>query len=99
MCPFKTNRDMRKLKWQYKVRNMPKKSLPAIIDRAVWENISKGRIGIGWDSVVEKVWKDIRESPEERMSAEKFGRYKADIESRIKRKARAKKQAEPGRNT
>ena len=30
MYPLKTNRDMRKLKWQYRVRNMPKKRLPAI---------------------------------------------------------------------
>ena len=30
-------RDVRKLKWQYKVRNMPKKSLLAIADRAVLE--------------------------------------------------------------
>ena len=48
------------MKWQHKVRNMPKKRLPAIADRAVWEKVTKGRAGIRWDSVVEKVWKDIR---------------------------------------
>ena len=42
MYPLKTNRDVRKLKWQYDVRNMPKKRLPAIADRAVWEKVTKG---------------------------------------------------------
>ena len=54
MRPLKTNRDVRKLKWQ-QVRNMPKKWLPAVADRAVRENVTKGRAGIRWDSVVEKV--------------------------------------------
>ena len=55
MHPLKTNRNMRKLKWQYQVRNIPKKRLPAIADRAVWETVTKGRAGIRWDSVVEKI--------------------------------------------
>ena len=38
---------------------MPKKRLSAIGDIAVWEKVTKGRAGIRWDSVVEKVWKDI----------------------------------------
>ena len=59
MCPLKTNRDRRKLEWQYRVRNTPKKRLPAIVDRAVWERVTKGRAGIRWDSVGEKVWEDI----------------------------------------
>ena len=59
MYPLETNRDVRKLKWQYKVRNMPKKRLSVIADRAVWEKVTKGRAGIRWDSVVEKVWKEI----------------------------------------
>ena len=50
MYPLKTNKDVRKLRWQYKVRNMPKKRLPAIADRAVWEKVTKGRAGIRWDS-------------------------------------------------
>ena len=53
MHPLKTNGDMRKLKWQYEVRNVPKKRLPAIVDGAVWEKATKGRAGIRWDSVVE----------------------------------------------
>ena len=36
---------------------MPEKRLPAIADRAVWEKITKGRAGIRWDNVVEKIWK------------------------------------------
>ena len=32
-----------KLKWQHKVRNMPKKRLPAIANRAAWEKVKKGR--------------------------------------------------------
>ena len=35
MRPLWTNRDMIKLKLQYIVKNMPKKRLPAIVDRAV----------------------------------------------------------------
>ena len=46
MYSLKTNRNMRKLTWQYKVRNMPEKRLPAIVDRAVWEKTTKGRPGI-----------------------------------------------------
>ena len=35
--PLRTNRVKKKLKRQYKVRNMPQKRLAAIVDRAVWE--------------------------------------------------------------
>ena len=59
MYPIKTNKDVRKMKRQHKVRNMPeKKRLPAIADRAVWEKITKGRAGIRWDNVVQKIWKE-----------------------------------------
>ena len=46
MYPLKTSRDVRTLRWQYEVRNMPKKRLPAIADRTVWEKATKGRAGI-----------------------------------------------------
>ena len=62
--------------------------MPAIVDRAVWEKVTKGRAGIGWDGVVEKVWKDIGGNQEEVMSAGKFGRYKAEVEEIIKRRER-----------
>ena len=39
-----------KLKWQYRVNNVPEKRLPAIGDRAVWENITQGRAGIRWET-------------------------------------------------
>ena len=58
LYPLKTNKAVRKLKWQYRGRNMPEKRLPAIVDRAVWEKTTKGRAGIRWDNVVEKIWKD-----------------------------------------
>ena len=32
---LETNGDVRKLKWQYKVKNMPKKRSPAIVDGVV----------------------------------------------------------------
>ena len=54
MFPLKTNRDVTKLKWQYKVKNMPYKRLRAIADRAVWEKVAKGRAAIRGNSVVEK---------------------------------------------
>ena len=54
MYQLRTNRDVRKLKWQHKVNNVPEERLPAIVDRAVWEKITKGRAGIRWDNVVEK---------------------------------------------
>ena len=38
---------------------MPKKRLPAIAARAVWERVTKGRAGVMLDSVVDKVWKDV----------------------------------------
>ena len=59
---------MRKSRWQYKVSNMPKKRLPAIADRAVWERVTKGRAELRWRSVVEKVWKDIGGNQEEILS-------------------------------
>ena len=41
MYPLKTKSDVRKSKCQYKVRNMPKRGLPGIVDRAVWEKATK----------------------------------------------------------
>ena len=55
MYPVKTNRDTRKLKLYYKVRNTPKKGLTAMVDGAVREKVTRGLAGIRWDSVVEKL--------------------------------------------
>ena len=90
ICPLKTNRDVRKLKWQYKVRNMPKKRLPAIADGAVWEKATKGRAGIRWDSVFENVWKDIGGNQEEILSVEEFAGYKTEVKEKIEIRERLK---------
>ena len=71
MYPFEANRDVRKSKWQYKVRNMPEKRLPAVADRAVWEKTTKGRAGIRWNNVVKKIWKGLGDR-EEVLSIEKL---------------------------
>ena len=78
--------DVRGLKWQYKVRNMPKKRLPAIADRAVWEKVTKGRAGIRWDNVVEKIWKDIRRRKARRDTA--VHEQVCGVQDRVKRKDR-----------
>ena len=62
---------------------MPKKRLSAIGDIAVWEKVTKGRAGIRWDSVVEKVWKDIGGNQEEILSIEKFTGYKREMKEKI----------------
>ena len=49
---------------------MPKTTLPAMADRAVWEKLAKGRAGIRWDSVVEKAWRDIGGNEENTLSIE-----------------------------
>ena len=61
---------------------MPKKRLPAIADRAVSDKVTKGRAGIRWDSVVEKVWKDIGGNQGEILSIEKFAGYKTEVKER-----------------
>ena len=70
---------MRKLIWQNKVRDVPEKRLPAIIvDRAAWEKTTRGRAGIRWDNVVDKIWKDLGGDQEEALSTEKFGGCKTE---------------------
>ena len=77
---MKQIRDVRKLKWPYKVTNMPKKRLSAIADRAVWEKVTKGRAGTRWDSVVEKVGKDIGGGKQEMLlSTPQFVGYKTEV--------------------
>ena len=46
MYSLRTNRDARKLKWQHELKNMPEKRLPAIVNKVVWERVTKGRAGI-----------------------------------------------------
>ena len=61
---------------------MPKTTLPAMADRAVWEKLAKGRAGIRWDSVVEKAWRDIGGNEENTLSIEKFAGYKTEEKER-----------------
>ena len=63
---------------------MPKKRLPAKVDGAVLEKVTKGRAGIRWDGVVKKVWEDTGGNQEEVISAGAFGRYKEEAEERMK---------------
>ena len=66
---------------------MPEKRLPAVpgwFDNAVWEKITKGRAGIRWDDVDEKIWKDIGGDQEEVLPTKKFGGYKTEVKERKK---------------
>ena len=60
MYSLKTNRDVRKLRWQYSVKNMHRKRLPAVVDRAVWKKVTKGRGGVRWDRSRESMEGDRR---------------------------------------
>ena len=87
--------NVRELKWQRKERKMSRKRLPARADRAVWEKVTEGRVGIKWDSIVDKVWKD-KGNQEEILSMEKFGGCKTGSTRKARKKgmASAKKQDE-----
>ena len=60
---------------------MPKKRLSAKADRALWEKITKGRAGLRWDSVVEKIWKDMGGNQQEILFTEKFGGYRSEVKA------------------
>ena len=68
------------MKRRYQVKNIPAKRLPAIADGAVWKKGKKMRAATRWDSVVEKVWKDVGGNQEEIMSIDNFGRYETEGE-------------------
>ena len=85
---YKVSRDIRKLKWQHKVRNTPKKGLPALADRAVWEKVTKPRAGIWWDSIVEKAWKGMGGNQEDVLSMYNFRGHKAEVKERMDRRER-----------
>ena len=86
--PLKTTRGVRKLKWQCKVQNIPENRLPSVVDRAVWEKITKGQARIGWDNVVEKIWKDLGGDQEEVLSTDNFGGYKTEVEDIVEERER-----------
>ena len=89
MYSLKTNRDTRKLKWQYKVRNMPKKRLPATFDTAGRGKVTKGRAGLMWDSVVGMYGRTQEETNIYMMSAESSGRYKTERSRKERRETLA----------
>ena len=62
--------------------------MATIVDRDVWEKVTKGRAGIKWDNVVEKIWKDLGGDQEEVLSIDKFGGYKTEQEGRIEERER-----------
>lgn len=37
-------------------------------DEAVWKKVTKGRVGMRWDGVIENVWKEIGGSKHEILS-------------------------------
>ena len=41
--------------------------------------MTKGRAGLRWDNVVEKIWKDLGGDQEEVLSTDKFGGYKTEV--------------------
>ena len=47
------------------------------------ESNEKARAGIRWESVFEKVWKDLGGNHEEILSVEKFGGYKTEVKETI----------------
>ena len=79
MYTFKTLGDASKLRWRHKVRNMPKTKFPAVVDRAVWEKVTKRRTRIRCGSVVENAWKDIGGNQKDMLSIDKFGGYKTEV--------------------
>ena len=82
MYALKTNRDMRKLRWQHSVRNMQRKRLPAIVDRAVWKKVSKGQ-PVRWDNEVERVWQEIGGNKDEVLSIGESAGYNAEVRDMI----------------
>ena len=82
MYALKTNRDMRKLRWQHSVRSMQSKRLPAIVDRAVWKKVTKGQ-PVRWDKEVEKVWQEIGGNKDEVLSIGESAGYKTNVRDMI----------------
>ena len=63
--------------------------LPAIVERAVWEQITKGRAGMRWEYVVDKIWMDFGGDQEwVVLNIEKFGGYKTEANEIIEEGAR-----------
>ena len=89
---LKTNRDVRKLKWQYKARSPLKRTLPVIASNAVWEKVTKERAGPRWKDIIVGKQEGILAVHREARGAQD----KSKRNDRKKRKASAKKQGERG---
>ena len=46
--------------WLYSIDVMHRIRSPAIVDKALGKNVTKGQAGMRRDRVVEKIWKDMR---------------------------------------
>ena len=57
--PLESNRRREEVEMTIQSNEHANKRLPAVANRAVWENLTKGRGGIRWDNAVDKVWKGI----------------------------------------
>lgn len=76
MYPHETNRDTRKSKWCFSARNMQRRRLPSVFDRAAWKKITKRHTTIAWAKVVKGVGKEIGGRQDETMSTNECGRNK-----------------------
>lgn len=72
-----------KLKGQCNVRNMPKKRLLAILDRAVWKSVTKGQAGGKWGGVAVKVWEGVGGRQEETVPIGECGTNKSKVKGKI----------------
>ena len=79
---LKTNRDMRKLRWQHSVRNMQSKRRPAIVDRAMCKKVPKGQ-PVRWDKEVERVWQEIGGNKDEVLSTGESAGHKTKVRDTI----------------
>ena len=82
MYALKTIRDMRKLIWQFSMKNMQNKKLPATADRAVWKKVTKGQ-PVRWDIEVEGIWNEIGGNEDKVLSIGESVQCKATVRGMI----------------
>ena len=86
MYPLKTNRDMRKLRWQYSVKKMQRRRLPATVDRAVWKKTTRRRAGNRWERDIEKIWKEVGGNQDKILSIDEAAGYKTKVRDVIEKR-------------
>ena len=62
--------------------------MTAVAGRVVSEKATKGRGGTRWNTVVEKVWKDIEGNQENVLSIERFGGHKTEVNVKDRNKGK-----------